>query len=311
MMIQDLRRNKLHIQDVIHGYNNQIILDNLDLSISKGELVTLLGPSGAGKSTLFRLIIGQEFVSNTGEVLIDGKEADFPNKKRGIVYQKYSLLPHKTVLENVILSKVWTTPLWKIAFHRNWWKQEKKKYVDEAMELLEKVRLVDAAHKKPEELSGGMQQRVAIVQALMAKHDILLMDEPFGALDQNIRRDAQLYLLELWEEYEMTILFVTHDIHEAGFLGSRLVILSQYYTDDRGDDFKRGSKISHDISFGNYLHKRRELGYNEYITLIKPLLDEADHAGLDPAYKQHVKKFKLEGDNAFQTLTNEENKNQN
>ncbi len=309
MDIQELRTNKLHIQDVMHGYNKQIILDNLDLSIEKGELVTLLGPSGSGKSTLFRLIVGQEFVSKTGEVLIDSKDADFPNKHRGIVYQKYSLLPHKTVLENVILSKVWSTPLWKIALHRNWWKQEKGRYIDEAMELLERVRLIEAAHKKPHELSGGMQQRVAIVQALMAKHDILLMDEPFGALDQNIRRDTQLYLLELWEEFGMTILFVTHDIHEAGFLGSRLVVLSQYYTDDRGDDFKRGSKIVHDVSFEQYLPQRRTLGYDGYIPLIKPLLSEADKAGLDPDYKQHVKTFKLNSENAFQTLTEEENKN--
>lgn len=309
MNLKDLRLNKLHIQDVMHGYNNQIILDNLDLSISKGELVTLLGPSGAGKSTLFRLIIGQEFISKSGEVLIDGKDVDFPNQKRGIVYQKYSLLPHKTVLENVILSKVWSTPLWKMNFHRNWWKEEKGRYIDEAMELLKKVRLEDAANKKPNELSGGMQQRVAIIQALMAKHDILLMDEPFGALDQNIRRDTQLYLLELWEEFDMTILFVTHDVREAGFLGSRLVVLSQYYTDDRGDDFRRGSKIVHDISFSEYLPKRRELGYDGYIPLIRPLLNEADHAGLDPDYKQHVRSFKLNGENTFQTLTKEENQN--
>lgn len=308
-MNEKLRNNKLHMQDVEHGYNGQIILDNLDLSIEKGQLVTLLGPSGAGKSTLFRLILGQEFISKSGEVLIDGKEVDFPNQKRGIVYQKYSLIPHKSVLENVILSKVWSTPLWKIALKRNWWKQEKQKYIDEAMELLKRVRLQDAANKMPSELSGGMQQRVAIIRALMAKHDITLMDEPFGALDQNIRKDAQLYLLELWEEFGMTILFVTHDIHEAGFLGSRLVVLSQLYTDDRGHDYKRGAKIVHDVSFDEYMPKRRELGYNGYIPLIQPLLDEAEKAGLDPKYRQHARDFILKSNASYQTLTSEENKN--
>ena len=305
-MQEQLMFNKVHLEDVYHGYNSHFILDNLDLSIGRGELVTLLGPSGAGKSTLFRLIIGQEFVSGSGHVLIDGNNVGYPNSKRGIVYQKYSLLPHKTVLENVIASKVWATPLWKIAFHRNWWKNELKKHTDEAMELLDRVRLADSASKKPSELSGGMQQRVAIVQALMAKHDITLMDEPFGALDQNTRRDLQLYLLELWEEYEMTILFVTHDIHEAGFLGSRLVVLSQHYSDDRGNDFKRGAKIVYDMSFEQYLSKRKEMEFNTYVEMIKTLLDEADKAGLDPDYLQHVDEFKLVGKNAYHTLTEAE-----
>lgn len=307
-MIEQLRKNKLHMQDVGHGYGDKIILDNLDLSIGSGELVTLLGPSGAGKSTLFRLIIGEEFISKSGEILIDNNEVDFPNKKRGIVYQNYGLIPNKTVLENIFLSKVWSTPLYKIIFSRNWWKNELKKHTEEAMHLLEKVRLADAANKMPKELSGGMKQRVAIVQALMAKHDILLMDEPFGALDKSTRQDLQLYLLELWEEFKMTILFVTHDIHEAGFLGTRLVVLSQLYTDDRGKNYKRGAKIAHDVSLEEYLPKRRELGYNGYIPLIQPLLDEAELAGLNPTYLQHAKEFVLKGNNTFQTLTEDEYK---
>lgn len=304
--MEHLRKNILHLEDVEHGYGDNIVLDNLDLSIQKGSLVTLLGPSGSGKSTLYRLITGEEFVSNKGTVLVDGNPAGFPDPRRGIVYQKYSLFPHKTVLGNVMLPRIWKIPLKDILFKRSWWKEEYKRIEEEAMEYLSKVRLADSAHKMPKDLSGGMRQRVAIVQALMGNHEILLMDEPFGALDKDIRRDLQLYLLELWEEHNMTILFVTHSLQEAAFLGSRLIVLSQHYSDDRGKDYKRGAKIAYDQGLWEYIDKRHDLGYDDYVELLAPIIHEADQSGLNPDYLQHVSKFKLNAPNSFQTLTSVE-----
>ena len=301
--MKKLRENILHIEDVTHGYPGITVIDNLDLSIEKGELVTILGPSGCGKSTLYRLITGQEFVSSNGSISILGKPVGFPDPQRGIVFQHYSLFEHKTVIENVMLSYTWSKPIWYNWFGSN--KEEYKLAYDKAMNLLTKVKLNDAAFKKPSQLSGGMRQRVAIAQALMAKHEILLMDEPFGALDESTRRELQLYLLELWEEHEMTILFITHDSTEAGFLASRMISLSQHYTDDRGD-IQRGSKVVHDVSMSNFLPARHEISYEEYNTLVRPTVEKVVKDGLDPEYLQHASTFTLNTCNSYQTLTTDE-----
>ncbi len=123
------------------------------------------------------------------------------------------------------------------------------KIIKKAMNYLERVRLTDAINKYPHELSGGMQQRVAIAQALIMKPPALLMDEPFGALDPETREDLQLFLLDLWETEKLTIFFITHDLEEACFVGSRMFVLSQYYSDDRGDhhEVNRGGKIVADF----------------------------------------------------------------
>ena len=285
--------NILHIQDVYKEYSDKSILDNIDLSVAHGEFCTVVGPSGCGKSTLLRLILGQE-VATKGTVLIDGVPASFANKDRGIVYQKYSLFPHLSVLENVLLGKKLSSP-------RSEWKMHRQ----EAMEFLSAAGLCQHANKYPHELSGGMQQRVAVMQALIMKPKILLMDEPFGALDPGTRESIQLFLLEQWKKYNMTIFFVTHDLEEAVFLGSRLLVISQYYTDDRGPNANRGSKIVADHCI-KHIDDIQESVAEKTTAEFGQLIEEIRHEGFDPKHIQHASTFKLNHKHSFQTLTPEE-----
>lgn len=288
---------KIHIEDVYKSYNSKVVLDNIDLSVSAGEFCTVVGPSGCGKSTLLRLILGQESASS-GKVLIDGKQVETPNTQRGIVYQKYSLFPNRTVLENVLMGKLFTEGQWWNPFYKN------KQHIEEAMSYLERVRLADAAHKYPNELSGGMQQRVAIAQALIMQPPVLLMDEPFGALDPDTRDDLQLFLLELWEKENLTIFFVTHDLTEACFVGSRLLVLSQYYTDDRGigHDVNRGGKIVADYALPSVASATTIKESKEFQDLIHAVRAQ----GFSPDVLQHAKDFNLKHTDSWQSLSNEE-----
>jgi ABC-type nitrate/sulfonate/bicarbonate transport system ATPase subunit len=177
----------------------------------KGELVCVVGPSGCGKSTVLRIIAGlaPQFPATEGEVHVFGKPISGPSADRGVVDQKYSLLPHLTVLENIGFGlKLRGTP-----------QQERKAL---ACEWVKKVGLEGAEGKYPSELSGGMQQRVAIAATLVLKPRILLMDEPFGALDPKIRLRMQELLVQLWNEQEGTVFFVTHSVEEAVYLGDRV-----------------------------------------------------------------------------------------
>lgn len=287
---------KLHVEDVYKRYGEKVVLDNIDLTVSPGEFCTMVGPSGCGKSTLLKLILGQE-TQDEGRIIIDGHPVSFPNPERGIVFQKYSLFPNLTVLENVLIGK---------RFRKgNWWNPFAKSAadLDEAMSYLEKVRLTDAANKYPHELSGGMQQRAAIAQALIMKPPVLLMDEPFGALDPDTREDLQLFILELWEKENLTIFFVTHDLEEACFLGSRLLVLSQYYTDDRGENSKlRGGKVVADYPlprFANATTVKNDPEFKEFIGKVR-------QEGFDPQHLQHAKEFNLHHADKFQSLTKEE-----
>lgn len=294
-MLQD---SVIHIENVYKQYDDLLILDNIDLSVSNGELCTVVGPSGCGKSTLLRLILGQE-TPTSGKLLINGEVVQRPNVDRGIVYQRYSLFPHLTVMENVTLGK---------NLQLNWFERRRQRADIEAqaMEILARVRLDKHAAKYPHELSGGMQQRAAIAQALIMKPKVLLMDEPFGALDPNTREDIQLFLLELWEQQKMTVFFVTHDLDEAVFLGTRIFVLSQYYSDDRGhgDGVKRGAKIVAD-------HQLRNLAMTPDVRK-KPefaeLIDSIRHDGFNPEHLQHAKDFSLQHPDSFQTLTDSEHK---
>lgn len=294
-MTQLQKNSLLYLENIYKRYGRKTILDDIDLAVTPKELITLVGPSGCGKSTLLRLILGQEFPSD-GILLIDGRFPGFPDKTRGIVYQKYSLFPHLTVLENVMAGSNLSLGF----FER---RKRKKTLTDEAVLYLDKVRLKEHLNKYPHELSGGMRQRVAIAQSLIMKPRILLMDEPFGALDPGTRESMQMFLLELWEELGMTIFFVTHDLEEAAFLGTRLLVLSQYYTDDRGkDDPTRGAKLVCDIELSrnaNPTSVKKEAEFGALIQMVR-------HQGFDPAYLQHAKDFDLEHPNSFRTLRKEE-----
>lgn len=293
-IMEKIEAPKLHIEDIYKSYDGKVVLDDIDLRVSVGELVTVVGPSGCGKSTLLKLILGQELPDKgTGKILIDGKPVGRPDTGRGIVFQKYGLFPHLTVLDNVLMGKTltegqWWNPLYKNAAHK-----------EEAMAYLARVRLTDAAYKYPHELSGGMQQRAAIAQAMIMKPPILLMDEPFGALDPDTRTDVQLYLLELWEQFNLTVFFVTHDMTEACFLGSRLLVLSQYYTDDRGNapGVSRGGKIVGDYELPKVANSTEVLSSPHFTEL----LDKIRNDGFDPSCRQHVQEFNLKHRDSFQT----------
>ena len=281
----------LHVHNVVKDYGEKRVLDGIHLKVAAGERCALVGPSGCGKSTFFRLILGQERPTS-GEITIDGVPVGPPSTDRGVVFQRYSLFPHLTAVENVMLGKRLSAPYFE-------WLRKKKEFEDEAMEFLSRVGLDHAARKYPHELSGGMQQRVSVVQSLIMKPKVLLLDEPFGALDPGMREDIQLFLLELWEQEPMTFFLVTHDLQEAVFLGSRLLVLSQYYTDDRGDgpEVKRGAKIvaDHAISADRKAFPTME----KYSQNFNDLLLEIRREGFDPEYRQHAREFDLKHPHSF------------
>ena len=287
---------QLLIRDVHKSYGDKKVLEDIDLAVRRGEFCTVVGPSGCGKSTLLRLILGQE-EPTSGTLYINGKPVGLPDTDRGIVYQRYSLFPHLSVLDNVILGQTLRLPPWKARGRR-------KQFVEEAMVYLERMRLTEHGGKLPSELSGGMRQRVAIAQALIAKPKILLLDEPFGALDPETREEMQLFLLELWEASRFTAFFVTHDLEEALFLGTRLFVLSQYYTDNRGNGrtIKRGAKVVAD----HYLPRSAMAASVKRTQEFQNLLESVRQDGFNPEHLQHVSAFNLDHPDAFRTLTPEE-----
>lgn len=188
-------------------------LAEIDMSIDRNEFVSLVGPSGCGKSTFLRLVAGLERPSN-GSIYVDGNLVEGPYPGVGFVFQQPVLLPWRSVLENVLLS-VEMQGLKDKGGHRK-----------RALELLEMAGLSGFMKKYPAELSGGMQQRVSICRALVHNPDILLMDEPFGALDAMTREEMSIGLLAIWEELRKTIVFVTHSISEAVLLSDRVIVMS-------------------------------------------------------------------------------------
>lgn len=286
----------LHILDLYKAYEGKMVLDNIDLSVRETEFCTLVGPSGSGKSTLLRMVLGQELPSS-GTIAIQGRPVGFPDPSRGIVFQRYSLFPHLTVLQNVTLG-----PSLGAGLVDGW--RRRAALRDEALHYLERVRLADHANKYPHELSGGMQQRVAIAQSLIMKPPILLMDEPFGALDPDTREEMQIFLLELWDEARMTLFFVTHDLGEAVYLGTRILVLSQYYTDGRGDgpQVQRGASLVADIQLPRVAASSEVKNRPEFTELVQHIRQ----VGFDPDYRRHVREFNLSHPDAFRTLTPEE-----
>ena len=186
-------------------------LEGVNFRVHRREFVTVIGPSGCGKSTLIRILAGLEFAS-TGEMLLAGHPVDTPGPDRGMVFQGYTLFPWLTVKKNV-------------AFGLRNQGLDDAEASREALEWIQLVGLEKFADVYPDELSGGMKQRVAIARALAAKPRILLMDEPFGALDAQTRSKMQSYLLEIWRHIDITILFITHDLDEAIYLADRILVL--------------------------------------------------------------------------------------
>lgn len=183
-----------------------------DLSVQKGEFVTIVGPSGCGKSTLMMIAAGLEDAT-TGDIYVDGKLAGAPGPQRSVVFQKFALFPSETVFKNIEFGlKVARVP-----------RAERHQRVDEQLALMGLKKFRDAY---PHELSGGMQQRVAIARSLIVRPEILLMDEPFGALDAQTRTILQEEVSRLHRQEHYTVLFITHSVEEAVYLADRVVVMS-------------------------------------------------------------------------------------
>jgi len=200
-------------------YRDKIVLERVSLNIAEGSFVSIVGPSGAGKSSFLRLALGQE-APTRGDILLDGKIMPAEcGPDRGVVFQRYSVFPHLSVLRNVMFgAECRAAP-----FTARLFGGARRRAAEEAEAMLAEVGLADARDLYPADLSGGMQQRLAIAQALIARPRLLLLDEPFGALDPGVRRDMHRLILRLWREHGLTVLMVTHDINEAFKLGTRLL----------------------------------------------------------------------------------------
>jgi len=199
-------------------------LENLSFCVEdlpgRGEFMTILGPSGCGKSTALNLLAGFQEVwpPTTGEILVRGEPVKGPGMDRGMVFQKYSSFPHRTVRKNVRFG---------LELNRQRLNLSEEEIESRAMEWIEKVGLEPHADKYPHQLSGGQQQRVALARTLVCRPRIILMDEPFSALDEPTRLEMQRLVVDLWQEVEATVLLVTHSVVEAVFLGDRVWIFSQ------------------------------------------------------------------------------------
>ncbi|MBD1106174.1 ABC transporter ATP-binding protein [Pseudomonas amygdali pv. morsprunorum] len=230
------------VRNVWQQYDDQVVLEGLNLDVAEGEFCTLVGASGCGKSTFLRLLLGQETPSR-GLITLDGKALrNEPDASRGVVFQRYSVFPHLSVLDNVALG----LELPRSAWLGRLFGQAKSEAREHAAQLLGKVGLGHALDKYPTQLSGGMQQRLAIAQALIMKPRVLLLDEPFGALDPGIRKDMHHLLLDLWRETKLTVFMVTHDLSEGFNLGTRLLVFDKVRHDPH-EPGAYGARITYDI----------------------------------------------------------------
>ncbi|MBP2201947.1 NitT/TauT family transport system ATP-binding protein [Methanococcus voltae] len=194
------------------GKNEVLAVDNVSLEIGENEFISIVGPSGCGKSTLLRMVAGLESITD-GEIIFNGKKVEGTNAERGMVFQQYTLMPWRTVLQNITFGlEVKNIP--------------KEERLTIARKYIQMIGLEDFENSYPYELSGGMQQRVAIARTLANDPQIVLMDEPFGALDAQTRSMLQNHLLKIWETDKKTILFITHSVDEAIYLSDKVVIMS-------------------------------------------------------------------------------------
>ena len=223
------------------------VIEDFSLKIRENEFLCIIGPSGCGKSTLLRILAGLEDFQ-MGEVLFRNKPLRGTGMERGMVFQSYSLMPWLNVRDNIGLG---------LKF-KNMGKKEKDEIIDEHLDM---INLTDFAYAYPSELSGGMQQRVAIARSLANNPEVILMDEPFGALDAHTRIQLQRELLRIWESHKKTIVFITHSVDEAIYLGDRIIMMSK----DKGSIFK---EVEVDLP------RPRERSNSIYANLNEELLDD-------------------------------------
>lgn len=213
------RTGFLEIEDLVKSYRNPdgkdfVVLDGINLTVAEDEYISVIGHSGCGKSTLLKMVAGLEKVTS-GSVRLDGKEIRKPGAERMMVFQQYSLLPWLTVRENIRLAVDEVL--------KNASRAEKISIVNEHLAM---VNLNAAADKYPDEISGGMKQRVGIARALAIRPKMLLMDEPFGALDALTRGKLQRQVLDIWEKHRQAVMMITHDVDEAIYMSDRIVLMT-------------------------------------------------------------------------------------
>ncbi|NIZ08412.1 ABC transporter ATP-binding protein [Pseudooceanicola sp. HF7] len=234
----------VEVRNIFQSYGSRPILERVNLDVAKGDFISIVGASGCGKSTFLRLLLAQE-VPTRGTIRIDGNDpAVEPGRERGVVFQRYSVFPHMSVRENIVAGE---------SFHRCWGRfygAGKKQALDRADETLNRIGLAHVADAYPATLSGGMQQRLAIGQALVARPRILLLDEPFGALDPGTRLAMHDFLMELRAQTRMTVFMVTHDLEEGFKLGDRVLVFDKTRWDaDYPDNY--GATITYDFDARN------------------------------------------------------------
>lgn len=240
----------LNIENLNQSFDGRKILYDINIKIVQGQFVALVGPSGCGKSTLLKAILGTH-PAESGKIEIDSIPITGPNRNVGIVYQRYGLYQFLNTEQNVALGpKLDKTDLWQRTLLPWFWWPLRKKHLAESRELLKKFHLDHALKSYPHQLSGGMQQRVALAQALIMKPKILLLDEPFGALDEGTREELQKHLLCLYaenieaksrgEDPPWTVIFVTHELNEAFYVSDRLIALSRNWYQETGSDKLKG-----------------------------------------------------------------------
>ena len=233
---------RIVVRDLWKEYGSQVVLERLNLEIADAAFVSLVGPSGCGKSTFLRILLGQERATR-GAILLDGEPLPRePGPDRGVVFQRYSVFPHLSVVNNVLMAFEFAAS----RFTGRLWGARRRAALVKSDALLARVGLGAHRDKYPGQLSGGMQQRLAIAQALAREPRILLLDEPFGALDPGTRVRMHELVLELWKSSGMTVVMVTHDLHEAFALATRVLTFDKPRIDPQAPE-RYGATITYDI----------------------------------------------------------------
>ncbi len=265
----------LEIKALNHVFGSYRVLDSINLQVLPGQIVAVVGPSGCGKSTLLKAILGTHPPSS-GEILTDGMPVRGPNRNVGIVYQNYALYDFLSAEKNVSFGlKMDETSMWMRFFATRKYFAKRRVHLEKSLEFLRRVGLSNACGKYPSEMSGGMKQRVAVAQAFIMRPKIVLLDEPFGALDEAMREDLQVMLLKFYQENliakqegrrpEYTILMVTHELNEAIYVADRVIGLSRFHTQG-----EKGAAIVYDRpcpvfrpddprDFSKFVEQREEL----------------------------------------------------
>lgn len=300
----------LDIHNVSHWYGKNRVLYNINLQIAAGQIVAIVGPSGCGKSTLLRAILGTHPPAS-GEIIANGHTITEPTRDVGIVYQNYSLFEFLTARENVSFGlKLDQTSFPQRVFGFPKYLRKRREHQQQSEAFLEKVGLQEAALLYPGQMSGGMRQRVALAQALILKPKVVLLDEPFGALDESMREELQIMLLRFYQENllakkaglvpEYTILIVTHELNEAIYVSDRVIGMSRFHTEgDLGSSvvYDRPCPVFHPDDprdFSKFIEQREELrkavfdpkyikDRNKYVTFWNDLAILANSVNADDA----------------------------